>query len=67
MEEKINKTYTVKIPVYDTIEIEITTSETDKDKIFDMAVATAIKEKPLTEWCVDDDIVDVEDYIYEED
>ena len=67
MEEKINKTYTVKIPVYDTIEIEITTSETDKDKIFDLAVEQAIIKKPLTTWMVDEDIVDVEDYIYEED
>ena len=67
MEEKINKTYTVKIPVYDTIEIEITTSETDKDKIFDLAVEQAIIKKPLTEWMVNDDIINVEEMVYEED
>lgn len=67
MEKKINKTYTVQIPVYDTIEIEITTSETDKDEIFDLAISKAIKEKPLTEWMVNDDIINAEEMVYEND
>ena len=44
------KTYIVKIPVWEIIEVEVSTEETDAEKIKSLAVNQAVEEQPKVYW-----------------
>lgn len=50
--------YLVKLPVEETIEVEIETNETEFDKLIEIATQKAIKEKPKVCWLVNKDEFD---------
>lgn len=63
MENK--KKYLVSFLVWEKIEQEIETEETDLEKIKELAVAKAIEEQPKVHWQVDENDVDLEEQIEE--
>ncbi len=63
MENK--KKYLVSFLVWEKIEQEIKTEETDLEKIKELAVAKAIEEQPKVYWQVDENDVDLEEQIEE--